>query len=623
MKKLISLIIASAMLLAMVTVPAFAATDGSLGENVTYHYDTATTVLTVSGSGPMTDYASVRVCPIWSDTTIRNNVTEIVIEDGITHVGNYCFSNLAKVTTVTIPESVTSIGDYGFNAESMLTSCDLPSGLTSIGASAFNNCKKMTSLTIPQGVTSIGASAFNGWELVTELEIPGSVQTIGNFAFKNWNALTSLTLNEGLVSLGEATFSQAQITEVQLPATLQTMRYDSFSCYQLEAYTVAEGSTHFAAEDGVLYTYGYEELVVCPHAKEGVVTINPACTAIGSNAFYECFGITGIVLPDNLTSIGDSAFNYTSITEMTVPATVTSMGLSPFEYCNELVTVNYLANVAALPNYCFAYCYNLQTVTLGPGVHAYGVSCFTDCTSLVNAPVIEDATEIPEYCFYNCSSLASFPIPATVTSIGPSAFENCTQLAEVTLPEGLVSLGTSAFKYCSSIETVVVPEGVTMLPYGLFQFCTSLREVEIMGDLANSTEKTVIGSVAFGGCTALEKITFHCECIDTKKVNSGAFNNAADAVEIHYPAQYPEWAEVKPMDVGGKQYIYVADAPDPMPGDINLDGIITSADISSLFAFIMNEGSVSAYGLANADINGDGVINTTDVSLLAQMVFGM
>ncbi|MBR6428028.1 MAG: MucBP domain-containing protein, partial [Clostridia bacterium] len=67
---------------------------------------------------------------------------------------------------------------------------------------------------------------------------------------------------------------------------------------------------------------------------------------------------------------------------------------------------------------------------------------------------------------------------------------------------------------------------------------------------------------------------------------------------------------------------YTADAPTVLIGDVNCDGVVTASDISSLFAYVMNAGSLSEQALLNADIDGNGTVDATDASLLAQMVFG-
>ncbi|MBQ1818528.1 MAG: dockerin type I repeat-containing protein, partial [Clostridia bacterium] len=70
------------------------------------------------------------------------------------------------------------------------------------------------------------------------------------------------------------------------------------------------------------------------------------------------------------------------------------------------------------------------------------------------------------------------------------------------------------------------------------------------------------------------------------------------------------------------QYEEAEVPPTVLIGDVNCDGVVTASDISSLFAYVMNAGSLSEQALLNADIDGNGTVDATDASLLAQMVFG-
>ena len=566
MKKLLSLLCIAALAAAIfciVPIKASAETSGSLDGNVSYSYNTGTKVLTISGTGATKDYENAAASPIYSDSTIRGNCLEIVVEEGVTRLGNYCCSNLTKVTRITLPSTLESLGNYVFNRCDMLESVNLPEGLTAIGNNAFsagNAGSKATSLTLPSTLESIGASAFKNWQHVTQLNIPGSVKTIGSFAFDSWYALTSLTLNEGLETIDQECFNFAQITEVTLPASLTDAGFYFFKgCNQLEAFYVAEGSESFSAVDGVLYNADRSVLILCPDGKTGTVTIDPACKTVSLRSFENRYGVTSIILPEGLETIESTAFAGTGITDITVPESVTSIGESAFQYCSELKTAAVNASVEAPCQYMFSGCTALETVTFGESIHAYSIGLFNGCSALVSAPVIEGVTEIPESCFYGCSSLASFDIPETVTTIGSSAFNGCSSLAEAVLPEGLTSIGMNAFANCSSLTEMTIPAGIDTLPGSLFQFCTALREVTVLGDLTASSNAYCIGGNTFGRCPALEKITFKCPAPDPKKVNSSAFNNSSKNIVIHYPNLYPEWAEIRPVDVGGNKFTYVAD----------------------------------------------------------------
>lgn len=580
----VSIALLAGLILGAAPIIASADASGSCGENITYEYVSETKTVTLTGTGAMTDYASAAKSPFYN---FRNELTTVVIGEGITTVGTYAFANQNKLTTISLPSTMTALKKCAFNQCRAVTSCNFPDSITTIASSACNYWTAFPGAALPASLTTIESNSFGNWQSAAELNIPGGVKYIPINAFSGWTSLTSLTLNEGLEEIAGQAFGSVKITEVTLPASLTAIGVRAFDgANDLAAYYVAEGSSSFMAEDGVLYTAGGQTLVACPPAKAGTVNVHNGCEVIGPSAFYDCYSVTGIEIPDTVTTLASAALERCGITSITIPASVTSMEASPFSNCESLTTVVMNASVSTLPQNCFYYCTALTDVTINSNITSLEPGVFNSCSSLVSVELPEGLTEIPENTFYYCSALTSVEIPETVTVIGASAFYGCTSLTalelpegvtaigssafngcgitELVLPEGLVSLGGSAFAQCKSLTHMVLPANIVEIPGMLFTGCSGLQEVEVMGDITQCPGQYCINSGAFNNCTSLQRIIFHCACPYYKTINNYAFNGVAKNVEVHYPAQYFEWAEEKPLDVNNNTFIYVADQDSPL-----------------------------------------------------------
>ena len=135
---------------------ANAPTSGTCGENATWTLSGDT--LTISGTGEMKNWAGISDYTPWYSS--HNSIKTVIIQAGITSIGDHAFDSCYYLTSVTIPNSVTSIGKDAFSCCYNLTSVTIPNSVTSIGDDAFDQCSSLTSVTIPNSVTFIGDGVF-------------------------------------------------------------------------------------------------------------------------------------------------------------------------------------------------------------------------------------------------------------------------------------------------------------------------------------------------------------------------------------------------------------------------------------------------------------------------------
>lgn len=156
------------------------ATSGECGENATWSYDAGTRTLTVSGKGAIYDYKNSSEIP-WFQHNV--NVDALVIEDGITRIGNYAFYQCEE-GSVKVPDSVTSIGDHAFDESPYLYTITIPSAVEVIGASAFANGERTEHVYIKSDTVEIGKEAFAGCAKMNYMTVHGHVRSIGQDAFR-------------------------------------------------------------------------------------------------------------------------------------------------------------------------------------------------------------------------------------------------------------------------------------------------------------------------------------------------------------------------------------------------------------------------------------------------------
>lgn len=175
--------------------------SGTCGEHALWAFTAKNATLAVTGSGPMTDYATSASTPWRSDDEVWKNVYAVDIGKGITHLSQYAFAGCVYFTDLFISETVTTMGD-----------------------SAFANCAGLSAVTLPEKLEAVPALCFSGCQKLKSVVIPATVTEIGNSAFANCNALTAVYFggteaqwNQIAVAANNACLAGAAVTYNYVP----------------------------------------------------------------------------------------------------------------------------------------------------------------------------------------------------------------------------------------------------------------------------------------------------------------------------------------------------------------------------------------------------------------------
>lgn len=453
-------------------------------------------------------------------------IKNLIIPNNVTQILNYAFDGCSCVETIYIPDSVKSIGTNAFTHCNSLVSIYVDEGnqvFHSDGNCLIKTDKKSLIIgcatsTIPSdgSVTSIALSAFYGCNSLKQITIPDSIIKFDTHAFAKCSAL------ETIYYVG---------TIGQWNKISKGYEWDFNCTYELICLgdpKPSQGLEFTLSDDGTYYivsgigTCTDTELLI-PDTYEGLPV-----KSVGENAFARNTKITGVTLPEGITSIGNSAFLSTNLTEIVFPDSVTHIGEEAFAFCNELTEVTIGDNVIELGDFAFYCSQKLTNVYVGKNVAAIGLRAFELCITLKGIWV--DA-ENEHFCSDQYGVLftkdmtllmqapflisGNYQIPDGVVTIGTYAFHNCSYLTGVTFPDSVTTLEESSFLYCSKLASLTLGKNITTIGDNAFKDCSALTEVTFPSTL------TSIGAQAFMYCNKITTMYFEGTTAQWKKIQKG------------------------------------------------------------------------------------------------------
>ena len=328
-----------------------------IGENITFDPSDAGKMLVISDTGKIVvkEIQNQQEDTMSLTDLIEGDITSIVIPAGTTKIKPFAFYCCFELCNVIIPNSVKAIEYNAFDSCYNLNNLIIPNGVETIGSGAFYDCAALESINIPDSVVEVEGGAFDGCSGVTMLVIGSGVKSlygftdmggqhqgppklkysvIGNsveeipaYFFNNCTNLTTVILGNKVKKIHDSAFNRCtSLSHLEIPDSLQECE-NSFG----------ETKLNFIVENGVRYFGNANNpyMICCGietnHPSE--LRLNSNCKIIApggcSGGMYGS-GITSVILPEGIVSIGSKAFMYNyNMSEITLPSTTKNIG----SYC--------------------------------------------------------------------------------------------------------------------------------------------------------------------------------------------------------------------------------------------------------------------------------------------------
>ena len=258
----------------------FKGAKGFCGENVAYAEDPETKILKITGHGSIYDIDSSTL-DFWGSP---ETVERIVIQEGVTRIGDFSFEKFTALKNIKFADSVTSIGDMAFYKCESLEEIVIPDTVTDIGGGLFNGCDSLSKVVLPTTTKKLGSA----WLYVLPFE----------YGFFHYcSNLKNISIPDNVESIGRDSFKLSGIVNIEIPESVTTIDDRAFKmCRGLKNIEIPDSVTNL----------GKEAFLNCTSLEN--IKIGKGITKINTKTFDYCSNLTTIMLPSSLSRIDEDAF---------------------------------------------------------------------------------------------------------------------------------------------------------------------------------------------------------------------------------------------------------------------------------------------------------------------------
>jgi len=253
-----------------------------------------------------------------SDQHVPNNVTHVRIHPVVNKIKKYTFHNKQHLKEVVLNEGLTVIGEYAFSRCTSLQRINIPSTVTKIGTDAFYKCIKLREVVSDEGLRIIHDRAFVGCKSLKSIQLPSTVIKIGQLVFLGCSSLREVVLSDGLKKILSSAFDGcSSLQSISIPSTVTEISSSAF-----------KGCTNLRS-----------------------VVLNDGIKKIKEGAFKDCASLERIDIPSTVIEIEYGAFkDCTSLREVTIQNEEIQIGATSFNNCLSLERFKFPGLSARLDN---------------------------------------------------------------------------------------------------------------------------------------------------------------------------------------------------------------------------------------------------------------------------------